>query len=342
MPLKTTLFALAAIVSVLLSRRAAADPVYSVRDLGSAHITASTLPEFTAGTPTYPVGNYLPLLGPTQQASFQAGSFDVYAHPATFAAGGLTFYVESVGDIVQTNTLTDPETITSPLLVTSNNHGINAGTGNEVNSAYPGVAGVLTIFTPDPHSVVAPYPPYQTVQSPGYLSTASTNSSETDGRFYGSVAAINDSRTLAFTEYTYAQGSWTANPHIMTVAHGDVVLGNLGGANGGASALNNSNQVVGWSQIVSGAEHAFLYSNGTMQDLNLMIPPLSGITLVNAVGIDAQGDIVAYGTNSSGQMDEYLLTPLESPVPEPSALAVFALVIAALVARRVRAKHGAH
>ena len=49
-------------------------------------------------------------------------------------------------------------------------------------------------------------------------------------------------------------------------------LGTLGGGNSVAAALNNANDVVGWSQIASGAQHAFLYMNGTMQDLNLMIP----------------------------------------------------------------------
>jgi probable HAF family extracellular repeat protein len=111
----------------------------------------------------------------------------------------------------------------------------------------------------------------------------------------------------------------------------DVSLGSLGGTNGFAIALNNSDQVVGWSQIASGAQHAFLYSNGTMQDLNLLIPPLSGITLTRAVGIDSAGEIVAYGTDASGQTNEYLLTPLESPVPEPSTLAVFAVMIATFV-----------
>lgn len=73
-----------------------------------------------------------------------------------------------------------------------------------------------------------------------------------------------------------------------------------------------------------------------MRDLNLLIPPLSGVTLTSAVGIDAAGDIVAYGTNARGQTHEYLLTPAESPVPEPSSLAVMSLAIAAVAIRQVR------
>ena len=68
-------------------------------------------------------------------------------------------------------------------------------------------------------------------------------------------------------------------PHLI-IGGVDTALGGLGGPNGIANALNNSNQVVGWSQLSGGAQHAFLYSNGAMQDLNLLIPPLSGITLV--------------------------------------------------------------
>jgi probable HAF family extracellular repeat protein len=105
-----------------------------------------------------------------------------------------------------------------------------------------------------------------------------------------------------------------------------------------ANALNNSNQVVGWSQTASGAQHAFMYSGSTMQDLRLLIPPLPGITLISAVAIDAAGDIVAYGTNSSGQIQEYYLTPAEVPAPEPSAFVVMGIVIAALAVRHARAR----
>jgi probable HAF family extracellular repeat protein len=133
---------------------------------------------------------------------------------------------------------------------------------------------------------------------------------------------------------TTAQGQLVQNPRLFDNHRGDVSLGSLGGTNGVANALNNSNQVVGWSQTTSGAQHAFLYSNGTMQDLNLLIPPISGITLTSAVGIDGSGRIVAYGTDSSGQTQEFLLTP--AAIPEPSTLAVFGLMIVAFAAHQAR------
>jgi PEP-CTERM motif len=75
-----------------------------------------------------------------------------------------------------------------------------------------------------------------------------------------------------------------------------------------------------------------------MQDLNLLIPPVSGITLVSAVGVDSMGEIVAFGTNASGVMQEYLLTPNEVPAPEPSSLAAFGLAFAGLIVRRARTR----
>ena len=79
-----------------------------------------------------------------------------------------------------------------------------------------------------------------------------------------------------------------------------------------------------------------------MQDLNSLIPSSSGFVLTSAVGIDSAGEIVAYGTNSSGQTNEYLLAPplavALAPVPEPGTLAVMSLMIVALAARHARVR----
>lgn len=118
-------------------------------------------------------------------------------------------------------------------------------------------------------------------------------------------------------------------------------LGNLGGPQIRATALNNSGQVqvTGFGQTSTDANHAFLwqngtmtdigaafypdelyptsindhgvivggpfiYSNGTLQNLNNLIPPGSGFTLDNATGINNNGQIIVNGSGHA-----FLLNP---------------------------------
>ena len=81
-----------------------------------------------------------------------------------------------------------------------------------------------------------------------------------------------------------------------------------------ALAINNLDQVVGWSTIDSAGTimHAFLYnqSTGTMSDLSstAMVVNLDGWTLTKATSISSNGRyIVGYGTNPSGQTDAFEL-----------------------------------
>src|SRR5215471_9567114 len=62
--------------------------------------------------------------------------------------------------------------------------------------------------------------------------------------------------------------------------------------------INNSGVVVGWSNLTytGSVYHAFVYSNGKMQDLNKLIPSNSGWTLSTAYSINDAGQIVGYGT----------------------------------------------
>lgn len=331
----------AAVFCGFMSSRARADAIYSVMDLGTVSPSSAYL---SGQNQLDPSGNYLNALGPSQQAAFQSSSFDVYAHPAT--AGLPRLFYNPGGDVVQ-ETGTGLETLQTSM-VTSNNLGQNAGYGTDTIRAMNISINSVAEFDPSPHSIQIPATEGAgptTVQSPGFGYAVSTDSSNVYGQFHGTVAGINDHNVLALTEYQNLKSGQTVEvPYlqggsVLVPYYGNGIgqsLGTLGGTNGVANALNNSNQVVGWSQIANGAQHAFVYSNGSMHDLNLLIPSLSGITLTSAVGIDAAGDIVAYGTNSSGQTHEYLLTPAESPVPEPSSLAVVTLAIAALAIRHVR------
>lgn len=83
-------------------------------------------------------------------------------------------------------------------------------------------------------------------------------------------------------------------------------LGTLGGLSSSASSINSLGQVVGNSLNASGESRAFLYDNGTMYDLNNLIPS-SDFTLNYASGINDRGQIVAgfLGSNSNNRIFLY-------------------------------------
>src|SRR3954452_15103647 len=92
-------------------------------------------------------------------------------------------------------------------------------------------------------------------------------------------------------------------------------LGSFGGALSIARGINNSGQVVGFATNIDASSRAFLYSNGSMVDLNSLIDPSLNITLQDAHAINDSGQIVVDGL-LGGHVQAFLLTP----VPEPSSI----------------------
>ena len=90
-----------------------------------------------------------------------------------------------------------------------------------------------------------------------------------------------------------------------------------------AAALNNEGQVVG---------NGFLYSAGAAQALASLLPAGSGWTDLGATSINDLGQIVGQGTYD-GQQVAFLMTPNANGVPEPSTVAIWCLMSAALAAR---------
>jgi probable HAF family extracellular repeat protein len=78
-------------------------------------------------------------------------------------------------------------------------------------------------------------------------------------------------------------------------------LGTLGGLWSGANEIDNQGRVVGGSTVDSGPWHAFMWSNGVMNDLS--IPP--GHIVSEATGFNTDGQLVGYATGQYQEQHAY-------------------------------------
>lgn len=95
-----------------------------------------------------------------------------------------------------------------------------------------------------------------------------------------------------------------------------VSLGSLGGNFSNALGVNNSQQIVGDSTLSGeSTQHAFLWEEGEMIDLNSLIAPESGWELISAFEINNNGDIIGIGTFNGVERGF-----VARAVPEPSSV----------------------
>ena len=99
--------------------------------------------------------------------------------------------------------------------------------------------------------------------------------------------------------------------HACLFNHGSLTdLGTLGGNRSGAYGVNVFQQIVGYADRQStGNPQAFIYQNGVIQNLNDMVPTGTALHLDQANAINNSGQIVGYGSLSSGATHGFLLTP---------------------------------
>ncbi len=93
-------------------------------------------------------------------------------------------------------------------------------------------------------------------------------------------------------------------------------LGTSGG-NSTARGINDSGQVVGYSDTSAGDRRAFLWEDGVMTDLGTLVPTGSGWTLTEAHGINDLGQIVGTGVHN-GVVRPFVLTPSGLDTTAPS------------------------
>jgi probable HAF family extracellular repeat protein len=122
------------------------------------------------------------------------------------------------------------------------------------------------------------------------------------GTIVGLTGLLNDDAPVLRASL-YASGAW-----------------NVFGPDGSAAlGINDAGQVVGSMPAFGGPirNHAFLYADGSLTDLNSLIPAESGLVLESATAINQAGQIVGLGWSADGrQRHGFLLTPDTGGVPQ--------------------------
>ncbi len=127
---------------------------------------------------------------------------------------------------------------------------------------------------------------------------------------------IDDSGNIVGGLYFVDSGNREAALWETEITLTGVSLGTLGGDDSYALGINNSQQVVGWSTLADDStEHAFLWEDGDLIDLNSLIDPGTGWELTSAFEINDSGDIIGIGTFNGVERGF-----VARAVPEPSSV----------------------
>jgi probable HAF family extracellular repeat protein len=137
---------------------------------------------------------------------------------------------------------------------------------------------------------------------PAGFSSSSADAINDAGQIVGSLETSSGTYDAAL----YSNGEWTS-------------LGMIAGTvTDNATGINDSGQIVGWASFPKKLGNkapppiviGFIYSNGTLVDLDTLIPANSGYTITSAVAINTAGQILCDATGPKGAFTHaVLLTP---------------------------------
>ncbi len=219
-----------------------------------------------------------------------------------------------------------------------NDAGTVVGASQIANGSYHGfiysdgvikdTGALLNVAINDSGQMAAAYPSEPGVVEQGYLVSA-TGHATSIGSLGGTLTqpeAINGSgQIVGFSD--------NAEGYHEAFLYSGGVLTNLGTIDGmdssDASGINDNGDIVGGCyDSLTGDAFAFLYTgSGPMVDLNSLINPNSGWSLVSASAINDKGQIVGMGINAEGEAHAFLL----DPTPEPSTAALLAVAASSLL-----------
>jgi RHS repeat-associated protein len=125
---------------------------------------------------------------------------------------------------------------------------------------------------------------------------------------------LNDARGINNDGTIVGWGLTNGQEQAFMYATGQVSsIGLLAGAtNSFAFGINSSNQVVGASTLSNSTSRAFAWLNGTLKDLNTLLPAGFNWDLREARGINDKGQIVGWGI-TNGQEHAFIMSPNSPP-----------------------------
>ena len=127
------------------------------------------------------------------------------------------------------------------------------------------------------------------------------------GQIVGSSGRTDpDTYETSYKAFIYSGGVMTALP----VPSWDAYAGDI----------NDAGVVVGTMRAAGGFSkwHAWVYVDGSVTNLNTLIPAGTGLHIAYANAINNEGQIAATAFDAQGQYHAVLLTPGEGPAPAPT------------------------